>query len=150
MIWKIYLIVTVLMEIAFFILILIKMSGLLITFVLMCVLVIISTINFFLVYSIGTWENTKNDTTPELTYQEFISLFNTTPERIVLKDNLILYEYHDEYNDRFTRCVSFKTYIDFYKYKLFFRRNNKLKNKTKHIEAQKEFEKQLKQVLATK
>ena len=150
MIWKIYLIVTVLMEIAFFILILIKMSGLLITFVLMCVLVIISTINFFLVYSIGTWEKTKNNTTLELTYQEFISLFNTTPERIVLKDNLILYEYHDEYNDRFTRCVSFKTYIDFYKYKLFFRRNDKLKNKTKHIEAQKEFEKQLKQVLATK
>lgn len=150
MIWKIYLIVTVLMEIAFFILILIKMSGLLITFVLMCVLVIISTINFFLVYSIGTWENTKNDTTPELTYQEFITLFNTTPERIVLKDNLILYEYHDEYNDRFTRCVSFKTYIDFYKYKLFFRRNNKLKNKTKHIEAQKEFEKQLEQVSAIK
>lgn len=150
MIWKIYLIVTVLMEIAFFILILIKMSGLLITFVLMCVLVIISTINFFLVYSIGTWENTKNDTTPELTYQEFITLFNTTPERIVLKDNLILYEYHDEYNDRFTRCVSFKTYIDFYKYKLFFRRNNKLKNKTKHIEVQKEFEKQLEQVSAIK
>ena len=150
MIWKIYLIVTVLMEIAFFILILIKMSGLLITFVLMCVLVIISTINFFLVYSIGTWENTKNDTTPELTYQEFISLFNITPERIVLKDNLILYEYHDEYNNRFTRCVSFKTYIDFYKYKLFFRRNNKLKNKTKHIEAQKEFEKQLEQVSAIK
>ena len=150
MIWKIYLIVTVLMEIAFFILILIKMSSLLIAFVLMCVLVIISTINFFLVYSIATWENTRNNTTPELTYQEFITLFNTTPERIILKDNLILYEYHDEYNDRFTRCVSFKTYIDFYKYKLFFRRNNKLKNKTKHIEAQKEFEKQLEQVLATK
>ena len=149
MISKIYLIVTVLMEIAFLILIIINTSMLL-TFMLLCVLTLVIIINIYLVRSLDAWENTKNDTTPELTYQEFISLFNTTPERIVLKDNLILYEYHDEYNNRFTQCVSFKTYIDFYKYKLFFRRNNKLKNKTKHIEAQKEFEKQLKQVLATK
>lgn len=150
MVSKIYLIVTVLMEITFFILIIINTSKLLTMFMLLCALVLIIIINIYLVCSLNAWENTKNNTTPELTYQEFISLFNTTPERIVLKDNLILYEYHDEYNDRFTRSVSFKTYIDFYKYKLFFRRNNKLKNKIKHIEAQKEFEKQLKQVLATK
>lgn len=149
MISKIYFIVTVLMEIAFLILIIIKTSMLL-TFMLLCVLTLIIIINIYLTCSLDAWENTKDNATPELTYQEFISLFNATPERIVLKDNLILYEYHDEYNDRFTRCVSFKTYIDFCKYKLFFRRNNKLKNKTKHIEAQKEFEKQLKQVLATK
>jgi len=139
MISKIYLIVTALIEIMFFVFVMIKVRSLLVVFILLFLLFVISTLNVFWGLSIDAWENIKKSHVPELTYTKFISLFDTIPERFTLKDNLILYKCYKD-NEPYTQCVGFKTYKDYLKYRRFLKRNAKLKKKMAQMEAQKEFE----------
>ena len=139
MISKIYLIVTALIEIMFFVFVTIKVRSLLVVFILLFLLFVISTLNVFWGLSIDAWENIKKSHVPELTYTKFISLFDTIPECFTLKDNLILYKSYKD-NEPYTQCVGFKTYKDYLKYKRFLKRNAKLKKKIAQMEAQKEFE----------
>lgn len=139
MISKIYLIVTALIEIMFFVFVTIKVRSLLVVFILLFLLFVISTLNVFWGLSIDAWENIKKSHVPELTYINFISLFDTIPERFTLKDNLILYKCYKD-NEPYTQCVGFKTYKDYLKYRRFLKRNAKLKKKMAQMEAQKEFE----------
>lgn len=92
--------------------------------------------------SISDWErHIKNWDNPELTFEEFYSLYSVMPEKFQLNRFDVTYRYKD---------ISFKTYIDYYKYMKFFERYKEQKKEIKRTEIQTNLIKELQRDLAAK
>lgn len=92
--------------------------------------------------SIIDWERyIKKWDDPELTFKEFYSLYSVMPEKFQLNSFDVTYRYKD---------ISFKTYIDYYKYMKFFERYKEQKKEKKRTEIQAELIKELQRDLAAK
>lgn len=92
--------------------------------------------------SIIDWERyIKKWDDPELTFEEFYSLYSVMPEKFQLNSFDVTYRYKD---------ISFKTYIDYYKYMKFFERYKEQKKEKKRTEIQAELIKELQRDLAAK
>lgn len=103
-------------------------------------LIIIKTIR--LNNSIRDWEcYIKDWDNPELTFKEFYSLYTVMPENFRLNDLNVSYKY---------KSISFKTYIDYCKYRAFLQRYKKQKEEMKRTEIQTDLIKELQRDLAVK
>lgn len=103
-------------------------------------LIIIKTIR--LNNSIRDWERyIKERDYPELTFKEFYSLYAVMPENFKLNDLSVSYKY---------KSISFKTYIDYCKYRAFLQRYKKQKEEMKRTEIQADLIKELQRDLAAK
>lgn len=92
--------------------------------------------------SIIDWERyIKKWDDPELTFEEFYSLYSVMPEKFQLNSFDVTYRYKD---------ISFKTYIDYYKYMKFFERYKEQKKEKKRTEIQANLIKELQRDLAAK
>lgn len=92
--------------------------------------------------SIRDWErHIKNWDYPELTFKEFYSLYTVMPENFGLNEFSVNYKY---------KGVSFKTYIDYCKYRAFLQRYKKQKEEMKRTEIQANLIKELQRDLAAK
>ena len=104
------------------------------------VLIIIKTIT--LNNSIHDWKcYIKKQDDPELTFEEFYSLYTVMPENFRLNDLSVSYKY---------KSISFKTYIDYCKYRAFLQRYKKQKEEMKRTEIQADLIKELQRDLAAK
>lgn len=104
------------------------------------ILIIIGTIK--LDRSIHDWEcYIKKWDDPELTFEEFYSLYSVMPEKFQLNKFDVTYKYKD---------ISFKTYIDYYKYMKFFERYKEQKKEIERTEIQTNLIKELQRDLAAK
>lgn len=103
-------------------------------------LIVVKTIR--LNNSIHDWEcYIKEWDYPELTFEEFYSLYTVMPENFGLKEFSVNYKYKN---------VSFKTYIDYCKYRAFIQRYKKQKEEMKRTEIQADLIKELQRDLAAK
>lgn len=103
-------------------------------------LIIIKTIR--LNNSMHDWEcYIKERDYPELTFEEFYSLYTVMPENFRLNDLSVSYKY---------KSISFKTYIDYCKYRAFLQRYKKQKEEMKRTEIQADLIKELQRDLAAK
>jgi hypothetical protein len=92
--------------------------------------------------SIRDWEGyIKKWNDPELTFEEFYSLYSVMPEKFQLNSFDITYRHKD---------ISFKTYFDYCKYTRFFERYKEQKTEMKRTEIQANLIKELQQDLAAK
>ena len=92
--------------------------------------------------SMCDWERyIKKWNDPELTFEEFYSLYSVMPEKFQLNRFDVTYRYKD---------ISFKTYIDYYKYMKFFERYKEQKKEMKRTEIQANLIKELQRDLAAK
>jgi len=92
--------------------------------------------------SIHDWEcYIKNWDNPELTFEEFYSLYSIMPENFGLNEFSVNYKY---------KGVSFKTYFDYCKYRKFIKRYKEQKEKMKRTEIQANLIKELQRDLAAK
>ena len=92
--------------------------------------------------SMRDWERyIKEWDYPELTFEEFYSLYTIMPENFGLKEFSVNYKY---------KGVSFKTYFDYYKYRKFIKRYKKQKEVMKRTEIQANLIKELQRDLAAK
>ena len=92
--------------------------------------------------SIRDWErHIKNWDYPELTFEEFYSLYTIMPENFGLNEFSVNYKY---------KGVSFKTYFDYCKYRKFIKRYKKQKKEMKRTEIQADLIKELQRDLAAK
>ena len=92
--------------------------------------------------SIRDWElHIKNWDYPELTFEEFYSLYTIMPENFGLNEFTVNYKY---------KGVSFKTYFDYCKYRKFIKRYKKQKKEMKRTEIQADLIKELQRDLAAK
>ena len=92
--------------------------------------------------SMRDWERyIKEWDYPELTFEEFYSLYTIMPENFGLNEFSVNYKYQD---------VSFKTYFDYYKYRKFIKRYKKQKEAMKRTEIQANLIKELQRDLAAK
>lgn len=92
--------------------------------------------------SIHDWEcYIKKWDNPVLTFEEFYSLYTVMPEKFQLNRFDVTYRYKD---------ISFKTYIDYYKYMKFFERYKEQKKEMKRTEIQANLIKELQRDLAAK
>lgn len=92
--------------------------------------------------SIHDWEcQIKNWDYPELTFKEFYSLYTVMPENFGLNEFSVCYKYQG---------VSFKTYIDYCKYRAFIQRYKKQQEEIKRTEIQTDLIKMLQRDLAAK
>lgn len=92
--------------------------------------------------SIRNWElHIKEWDNPELTFEEFYSLYSVMPEKFQLNRFDITYRYKD---------ISFKTYFDYCKYTRFFERYKEQKKEMKRTEIQANLIKELQRDLAAK
>lgn len=92
--------------------------------------------------SIRDWErHIKNWDYPELTFEEFYSLYTIMPENFGLNEFTVNYKY---------KGVSFKTYFDYCKYRKFIERYKKQKKEMKRTEIQADLIKELQRDLAAK
>lgn len=104
------------------------------------VLIIVGTVKLY--YSIRDWERyVKEWDYPELTFKEFYSLYTVMPENFRLNDLNVSYKYES---------ISFKTYIDYCKYRAFLQRYKKQKEEMKRTEIQADLIKTLQRDLAAK
>ena len=104
------------------------------------ILIIVGTIK--LDRSIHDWAcYIKKWNDPELTFEEFYSLYSVMPEKFQLNRFDVTYRYKD---------ISFKTYVDYYKYMKFFERYKEQKKEMKRTEIQANLIKELQQDLAAK
>ena len=78
---------------------------------------------------------------PELTFEEFYSLYTVMPENFGLNEFSVNYKYKN---------ISFKTYIDYCKYRAFIQRYKKQKEEMKRTEIQADLIKTLQRDLAAK
>ena len=77
-------------------------------------MIVLMTLTTKINNSIIDWERyIKKWDDPELTFEEFYSLYSVMPEKFQLNSFDVTYRYKD---------ISFKTYIDYYKYMKFFER----------------------------
>ena len=92
--------------------------------------------------SMRDWERyIKKWDDPELTFEEFYSLYTIMPENFGLNDLNVSYKY---------KSISFKTYIDYCKYRAFLQRYKKQKKEMKRTEIQADLIKTLQRDLAAK
>lgn len=92
--------------------------------------------------SMRDWERyIKEWDYPELTFEEFYSLYTIMPENFGLNEFSVNYKYQD---------VSFKAYFDYYKYRKFIKRYKKQKEAMKRTEIQANLIKELQRDLAAK
>ena len=92
--------------------------------------------------SIRDWElHIKEWDNPELTFEEFYSLYTIMPEKFQLNRFDVTYRYKD---------ISFKTYFDYCKYTRFFERYKEQKKEMKRTENQANLIKELQRDLAAK
>lgn len=92
--------------------------------------------------SIRDWErHIKNWDYPELTFEEFYSLYTIMPENFGLNEFSVNYKY---------KGVSFKTYFDYCKYRKFIKRYKEQKEEMKRTEIQADLIKELQRDLAAK
>lgn len=92
--------------------------------------------------SIRDWEDyIKKWNDPELTFEEFYSLYSVMPEKFQLNSFDITYRHKD---------ISFKTYFDYYKYRKFIKRYKEQKKEMKRTETQADLIKELQRDLAAK
>lgn len=92
--------------------------------------------------SIHDWErHIKNWDNPELTFEEFYSLYSIMPENFGLNEFSVNYKY---------KGVSFKTYFDYCKYRKFIKRYKEQKEEMKRTEIQANLIKELQRDLAVK
>ena len=92
--------------------------------------------------SIRDWErHIKNWDYPELTFEEFYSLYTIMPENFGLNEFSVNYKY---------KGVSFKTYFDYCKYRKFIKRYKEQKKEMKRTEIQADLIKELQRDLAAK
>lgn len=104
------------------------------------VLIIIGTLKLY--GSIRDWERyIRRWDYPELTFKEFYSMYTVMPEKFQLNRFDVTYRCKD---------ISFKTYIDYYKYMKFFERYKEQKKEMKRTEIQANLIKELQQDLAAK
>lgn len=104
------------------------------------ILIIVGTVKLY--YSIRDWERyIKEWDYPELTFKEFYSLYTVMPENFRLNDLNVSYKY---------KSISFKTYIDYCKYRAFLQRYKKQKEEMKRTEIQADLIKTLQRDLAAK
>lgn len=110
-----------------------------IVIVFIIVLIVLTTkINNFII----DWKrDIKRWNDPELTFKQFYSLYSIMPEKFQLNRFDITYRGKD---------ISFKTYIDFYKYMKFFERYKEQKKEKKRTEIQANLIKELQRDLAAK
>lgn len=92
--------------------------------------------------SMRDWEcYIKKWNDPELTFEEFYSLYSVMPEKFQLNSFDVTYRYKD---------ISFKTYFDYCKYMKFFKRYKEQKEEMKRTEIQANLIKELQRDLAAK
>ena len=92
--------------------------------------------------SMRDWERyIKKWNDPELTFEEFYSLYSVMPEKFQLNRFDVTYRCKD---------ISFKTYFDYCKYTRFFERYKEQKTEMKRTEIQANLIKELQQDLAAK
>lgn len=104
------------------------------------ILIIVGTVKLY--NSICDWERyIKEWDYPELTFKEFYSLYTVMPENFRLNDLNVSYKY---------KSISFKTYIDYCKYRAFLQRYKKQKEEMKRTEIQADLIKTLQRDLAAK
>ena len=104
------------------------------------ILIIVGTVKLY--NSIRDWERYIKDwDNPELTFKEFYSLYTVMPENFRLNDLNVSYKY---------KSISFKTYIDYCKYRAFLQRYKKQKEEMKRTEIQTDLIKELQRDLAAK
>ena len=104
------------------------------------ILIIVGTIK--LDRSIHDWAcYIKKWNDSELTFEEFYSLYSVMPEKFQLNRFDVTYRYKD---------ISFKTYIDYYKYMKFFERYKEQKKEIKRTEIQTNLIKELQRDLVAK
>jgi len=104
------------------------------------ILIIVGTVKLY--NSIRDWERYIKDwDNPELTFKEFYSLYTVMPENFRLNDLNVSYKY---------KSISFKTYIDYCKYRAFLQRYKKQKEEMKRTEIQADLIKTLQRDLAAK
>lgn len=91
---------------------------------------------------IHDWERyIKKWNDPELTFKEFYSLYSIMPEKFQLNRFDVTYRYKD---------ISFKTYIDYYKYMKFFEHYKEQKKEMERTEIQANLIEELQRDLAAK
>lgn len=91
---------------------------------------------------IRDWERyIKKWNDPELTFKEFYSLYSIMPEKFQLNRFDVTYRYKD---------ISFKTYIDYYKYMKFFEHYKEQKKEMERTEIQANLIEELQRDLAAK
>lgn len=92
--------------------------------------------------SMRDWERyIKKWDDPELTFEEFYSLYTIMPENFGLNEFSVNYKY---------KGVSFKTYFDYCKYRKFIKRYKEQKTEMKRTEIQANLIKELQRDLAAK
>ena len=92
--------------------------------------------------SMRDWERyIKKWDDPELTFEEFYSLYTIMPENFGLNEFSVNYKY---------KGVSFKTYFDYCKYRKFIKRYKEQKKEMKRTEIQADLIKELQRDLAAK
>ena len=105
-------------------------------------MIVLMTLTTKINNSIIDWERyIKKWDDPELTFEEFYSLYSVMPEKFQLNSFDVTYRYKD---------ISFKTYIDYYKYMKFFERYKEQKKEMKRTEIQANLIKELQRDLAAK
>lgn len=104
------------------------------------ILIIVGTVKLY--YSIRDWERyIKKWNNPQLTFEEFYSLYSVMPEKFQLNNFDVTYRYKD---------ISFKTYFDYCKYTRFFERYKEQKKEMRRTETQANLIKELQRDLAAK
>ena len=92
--------------------------------------------------SIRDWElHIKEWDNPELTFEEFYSMYTIMPENFGLNEFSVNYKYKN---------VSFKTYFDYCKYRKFIKRYKEQKEEMRRTETQANLIKELQRDLAAK
>lgn len=106
------------------------------------IMIVIIILTVKLRNSIYDWERyIKKWDNPVLTFKEFYSMYTVMPEKFQLNRFDVTYRYKD---------ISFKTYIDYYKYMKFFERYKEQKKEMRRTEIQTDLIKELQRDLAAK
>lgn len=104
------------------------------------ILIIVRTLKLY--SSMRDWERyIKEWDYPELTFEEFYSLYTVMPENFELNEFSVNYKY---------KGVSFKTYFDYCKYRKFIKHYKEQKKEMKRTEIQADLIKELQRDLAAK
>lgn len=129
-------------ECIFLLFVLIKEMPIRIGFFLLVSIILMFIITRKLHKSVFDWErHIKNWDYPELTFEEFYSLYTIMPENFGLNEFSVNYKY---------KGVSFKTYFDYCKYRKFIERYKEQKKEMKRTEIQANLIKELQRDLAAK
>lgn len=134
--------ISLIIEIVLLLVIFCKIEPLWLWLLMIGIMVVIIILTIKLRNSIYDWKlHIKNWDDPELTFEEFYSLYSVMPEKFQLNNFDVTYRYKD---------ISFKTYFDYCKYRRFFERYKEQKKEMKRTEIQANLIKELQRDLAAK